>query len=397
MSIHIAIVGSHEFVATIRSLGSPEDVRFAYHPYEHPHEAASIAKTLGSFDGVFFSGSFPFAYATPHLSHVAAHHVVQDETVLLTTLLYATLTHSVSLNQVSLDLVEPERLTSILESFPNERVAPVVMRIHPELAFEDVIAFHASHQAGQAKLAITSIERVHHELVRAGYNSQLMIEPTTTVRHHLDRLIQQVRQQLADAAQFAIIRYETNEQTLHDHLASVRYLGGHLESPHDHNITVLTTKGEVINAFDEDTLAPNGTYLIGIGYGTDYQQADEHAQIALSAASDERIRIVDDSKRLSFPTRDAHIPYRVTEQLAFDFIKQAGVSPVNIGKILQFAKRKHEFTAKELTDYLDVTRRTTERLIKKLHGAGIVDVIGEEMSYSQGRPRAVYKFNFPTS
>ncbi|MCT4775761.1 MULTISPECIES: helix-turn-helix domain-containing protein [Exiguobacterium] len=397
MSIHIAIVGSHEFVETIRSLGSPEDVRFAYHPYEHPHEAATIAQTLGSFDGVFFSGSFPFAYAIPHLSHVAAHHVVQDETVLLTTLLYATLTHSVSLNQISIDLVDPERLTSILDSFPNERGIPTVMRISPDLAFEDVIAFHASHQVKQTSLAITSIERVHHELVRTGLNSQLMIEPTATVRHHLDQLIQQVRQQLADAAQFAIIRYDTDDISLRDHLASVRYLGGHLESAEDLLLTVLTTKGEVMNAFEEDTLAPNGTYRIGIGYGTDYQQADEHAQIALSAASKERIRIVDDSKRLSFPTRDAQIPYRVTEQLAFDFIKQAGVSPVNIGKILQFAKRKHEFTAKELTDYLDVTRRTAERLIKKLHDAGIVDVIGEEMSYGQGRPRAVYKFKFPTS
>ncbi|UTT41633.1 helix-turn-helix domain-containing protein [Exiguobacterium aurantiacum] len=397
MSIHIAVVGSHDFVETIRSFGAPEDVRFAYHPYEHPHEAAVVAKALGSFDGVFFSGSFPFAYATPHLTHVAAHHVVQDETVLLTTLLYATLTHSVSLNQVSIDLVEPERLTSILDSFPNQRSAPVVMRISPDLAFENVIAFHANQQAGQAKLAITSIERVHHELVRAGFNSQLMIEPTATVRHHLDQLIHQVRQQLADAAQFAIIRYDTDDTALSDHLASVRYLGGHIESTEDHNITVLTTKGEVMNAFDENTLTPNGTYRIGIGYGTDYQKADEHAQIALSAASEERIRIVDDSKRLSFPTRDAHIPYRVTEQLAFDFIKQAGVSPVNIGKILQFAKRKHDFTAKELTEYLDVTRRTTERLIKKLNEAGIIDVIGEEMSYSQGRPRAVYKFNFPTS
>lgn len=397
MSIHIAIVGSHEFLKTIRSLRTTEDVRFAYHPYEHPDEAATIAQTLGSFDGVFFSGSFPFAYATPHLNHVAAHHVVQDETVLLTTLLYATLTHSVSLDQVSIDLVDPERLTSSLDSFPNERGAPAVMRIRPDFAFEDVTAFHTSHQAGHAKLAITSIERVHHELVRAGFNSQLMIEPTTTVRRHLDQLIQQVRQQLADAAQFAIIRYETDNPKVLDHLASVRYLGGHLESAQERHITILTTKGEVRNAFDENTLAPNGTYHIGIGFGTDYQQADEHAQIALSAASDERIRIVDDSKRLSFPTLDAHIPYRVTEQLAFDFIKQAGVSPVNIGKILQFAKRKHEFTAKELTDYLDVTRRTTERLIKKLHDAGIVDVIGEEMSYSQGRPRAVYKFKFPTS
>lgn len=396
MSIHIAIVGSHEFVATIRTLGAPEGVRFAYHPYEHPHEAAVIAKTLGSFDGVFFSGSFPFTYAAPYLQNVATHHVVQDETVLLTTLLYATLTHSVPLDQLSIDLVEPERLTSILESFPNHASTPAVMKIEPSIAFEDVITFHTEHRAKQAKLAVTSIEQVHRQLVRDGYHSLLMIEPRTTVERHLDMLIQRIRRQFADDAQFAIIRFETDDKALLEHLKVVRYLGGHIESTDDGRITLLTTRGETNNALDTSTLSPTGDYRIGIGYGTQYQQAYEHAEIALSAASKERIRIVDDSKRLSFPNREDRIPYRVTEVAVFDVIKQAGISPVNIGKIMQFSKHHLEFTAKELTDHLAVSRRTTERLIKKLHDAQLIEVIGEEMSYNQGRPRAVYKFNFPT-
>lgn len=396
MSIHIAIVGSYEFVETIRSLGSPEDVRFVYHPYEHPHEAETIARTLGSFDGVFFSGSFPFTYAAPNLQDVATHHVVQDETVLLTTLLYATLTHSISLDHLSIDLVEPERLTSILDSFPDRASTPAVMKIEPHIAFEDVITFHAGHRAKEAKLAVTSIEQVHRQLVRDGYHSLLMIEPRTTVERHLDMLIQRIRRQLADDAQFAIIRFETEAKSLLDHLKVVRYLGGHIESTEDGRVTLLTTRGEVNNALEASTLAPPGEYRIGIGYGTQYQQAYEHAEIARSAASKERIRIVDDSKRLSFPNREDHIPYRVTEASVFDVIKQAGISPVNIGKIMQFSKRRLEFTAKELTDHLAVSRRTTERLIKKLHDAQLIEVIGEEMSYNQGRPRAVYKFNFPT-
>lgn len=397
MSIHLAIVGSSDFIATITALAPDyEDVRFAYYTYQHPQEAASIAKQLGSYDGAFFSGSFPYFYALPYLSTNMAHHVVQDETVLLTTLLSAALTRAVSLEHVSIDVIEPRRLAAILSSLPEVTTPPHLMKIHPDVDFQDVFAFHANLQPAQTNLALTSIERVHYQLQEQGYESQLMIEPPSTIQHHLEQLIQRIRQHLADNAQFSIILYKTDSKALREHLAAVHYLGGHLEMTEEASIVLLTTKGETVNALEESTLAPvSGGDRIGIGYGTHYQQAYEHAQIALSAATDERIRIVDDSKRLSFPKRDDVIPYRVTEELAFDIVKQVGISPANAGKIIQFSKRKLEFTAKEMTDYLNVSRRTTERLIKKLHDAHLVSVIGEEMSYAQGRPRAVYKFNFP--
>lgn len=397
MSIHLAIVGSSDFVATITALAPDyEDVRFAYYTYQHPQEAASIAKQLGSYDGVFFSGSFPYSYALPYLSTNMAHHVVQDETVLLTTLLSAALTRAVSLEHVSIDVIEPKRLATILSSLPEVTTPPHLLKIHPDVDFQDVYAFHANLQPVQTNLALTSIERVHCQLQEQGYESQLMIEPPSTIRLHLEQLIQRIRQHLADNAQFSIILYEADSKALREHLATVHYLGGHLETTEEASIALLTTKGETVNALEESTLAlTTGEERIGIGYGTHYQQAYEHAQIALSAATDERIRIVDDSKRLSFPRRDDVIPYRVTEELAFDIVKQVGISPANAGKIIRFSKRKLEFTAKEMTDYLNVSRRTTERLIKKLHDAHLVSVIGEEMSYAQGRPRSVYKFNFP--
>lgn len=397
MSIHLAIVGSADFVATMTAF-APDypDVRLVYYTYQHPQEAATIAKQLGSYDGVFFSGSFPYSYALPYLNTTTAHHVVQDETVLLTTLLSAALSRAVTLDHVSIDVIEPKRLATILSSLPEGTLSPQLMKIHPDIDFQDVFSFHANLQPVKTNLALTSIERVHHQLKEQGYESQLMIEPSSTIRYHFEQLLQRIRQQLADSAQFAIILYDTESKALHEHLSSVHYLGGHLEHSDRQIISLLTTKGEIINALEESTLTPlSDDYRIGIGYGTHYQQALEHAQLALSAATDELIRIVDDSKRLSFPKRDESISYRVTDELAFEIVKQVGISPVNAGKIIRFSKRQLEFSAKEMTDYLAVSRRTTERLIKKLYDAQLVHVIGEEMSYAQGRPRAVYKFNFP--
>lgn len=395
MSIQIAIVGSSAFVATV-SHAAPkfDDIRFAYFTYTHPRETAQIAAQLGSYDGVFFSGSFPYAYATPYLNETIAHHVVQDETVLLTTILYATLAQKLTLDELTIDVNEPERLNDIFTAFTN-LTQPAVMKIDPDVDFADVFRFHVSHQQRDSKLAVTSIERVHRQLLEEGFNSQLMIEPVSTVIHHLENLIGQVRKHLADLSQFAIVLYATTSIALREHLHTMRHQG-HVETQDDTTL-LLTTKGEIAHALETATLSPrDDDSVIGIGYGSDYQTALEHARIALSASTEQQMRIVDATKRLSFPESGESVQYRVTDENAFDIIKRIGISPVNIGKILAFSKRKHEFTAKELTDYLGVSRRTTERLIKKLHDAGFVDVIGEEMSYAQGRPRAVYIFKLPS-
>lgn len=394
MAIHLALVGSDTFVSTVMNAVSFDDVRFSPFPYQHPKEAAHIAQQLGSFDAVFFSGSFPYAYAVPHLKGILAHHVVQDETVLLTTLLYASLTQHVPLDRLTMDVNDPERLTSILATLPGI-VQPDVMKIDPDVSFPDVFTFHASKQPEAATLAVTSIERVHDELIEAGFNSLLMIEPTRTIVHHIEKLIEQVRHAQAEAAQFAVVHYDSTTPTLQNHLASFPHYG-HIEIDSD-KTTLLTTKGVIERALEENALGPvEEETIIGIGYGPDYQTANAHATIARSASTLHQIRIIDATKQLSFPGLDETISYRVTEDRTFDLMKQLGISPANVSKIIRFAKQTHEFTAKEMTDFLHVSRRTTERLIKKLVDADYVEVIGEEMSYAQGRPRSVYKFKLTT-
>ena len=76
--------------------------------------------------------------------------------------------------------------------------------------------------------------------------------------------------------------------------------------------------------------------------------------------------------------------------------KETQLSPLNISKIIAFNKGRQntQFTAHDLSEYLQVTRRTTERILKKLVDKDYVRVAGEEMSYQQGRPRTVYILNF---
>lgn len=54
-------------------------------------------------------------------------------------------------------------------------------------------------------------------------------------------------------------------------------------------------------------------------------------------------------------------------------------------------RRDNRFTAGDIAEYLQVSRRSAERLLKKLVDCKLVEVVGEEQPYRQGRPRSVYR------
>lgn len=398
MSIHIAVVGSPAFIQQIiKDSSSLPDVRIEGFPYDDPREAEDIADQLLFFDGAFFSGSFPYTYATEKANIPYAHHVVQDDVVLLTSLLYLTLTQHMRLEDISIDLVDMSRLESIFASFPSHVPSSQVKLLNPYMNLDDLFAFHEQLQeSGTTRFALTSVEQVHRRLLSSGYASQLMIEPKERILHHFHEFLQQIRLKKSDQSQFAVLFYsDASEDTL-NHMREHHYFGGKLMESTQDGIVLLSNKGKIESAMSNGYILLEDTPgHVGIGYGSDYQRAFEHARLALHTTSNATIRIVDDSKRITFTDQPAPIHFRVTQTRVYDMMKQTGMSPTNIEKLIRFSTNQLEFTAKELTDYLQVTRRTTERLIKKLVDAKLVHAIGEEMSYSQGRPRNVYKFQFP--
>ena len=88
---------------------------------------------------------------------------------------------------------------------------------------------------------------------------------------------------------------------------------------------------------------------------------------------------------------------KTTEPALVEMAEKTKLSPANISKLMQYSliRQTKQFTANDLALYLDVSRRTAERTLKKLVDYKYATIIGEEMTYRQGRPRALYEFNFP--
>lgn len=76
--------------------------------------------------------------------------------------------------------------------------------------------------------------------------------------------------------------------------------------------------------------------------------------------------------------------------------EETGISVATINKLVAFIRlrRDNRFTATDLAAYLQVSRRSAERILKKLADKEFVRAVGEEQPYQQGRPRALYRINF---
>ena len=76
--------------------------------------------------------------------------------------------------------------------------------------------------------------------------------------------------------------------------------------------------------------------------------------------------------------------------------KKIGITPKYLSKIraLQENLTKREFTSKELSEFLEITERSVNRIVKPIINSGYAEIIEHEICSSAGRPRRVIKFKF---
>lgn len=69
------------------------------------------------------------------------------------------------------------------------------------------------------------------------------------------------------------------------------------------------------------------------------------------------------------------------------------ISVATLSKVSTFLRLRNykAFSSNDLSDYIQFSKRSAERLIKKLVDNELIKVVGTEQPYQRGRPRAIYK------
>ena len=410
MKIRVAVLGSKSFIQRIKILESKlPSIRMDYYIYNTPKEAVDIVKNIKPCHVVFFSGSLPYDYTKEARESlpIPSYYLKQDETAIATTLLSISYSNAVPLKHLSIDLIEPEHVQNVLQDIDQTKHLPYTLKIKPSLNLDEVIQFHSKlYNNGYTSLAITSIHAVYKVLQQKNIPVIRMLDPKNSIIKGLEEAKSMALLAKSQSARIAIGYIQLSEDSIIQD-ESFKKITNSIQAnaiKEDNLYTLYTTEGDVQRALDHNTIVTWFSLFvrpikIAFGYGKNVVEATQNAKHALSYAQENTAFIITENKDLlgPFPDKNKQIKLKTNHPELIQLAKLTTLSPANLSKIMQFSRSRSsvEFTAYDLEVYLQVSRRTTERIIKKLVDHGYVQIIGEEMVYQQGRPRSIYEFNLP--
>ncbi|MBJ8110618.1 transcriptional regulator [Bacillus cereus group sp. N6] len=420
MMIKIAVVGSKEFMENLLPIAHKlEEIEIDPYIYLHPAESSELLKRLKPCDFIFFSGDLPYYMAKEirEQLRIPSTYLQQDETTVASSILSVMYHQRIQPHKISIDLVDRSFITNVFHDIgikENPQVLDYENMLWSKDEINRVIDFHvAKYQSGDAHLALTSIHAVYDELQKIGIPSERMIDPKQSIIHGLkDAKIKAelAKSHSATVGACMISSLELREGLLEQLDAISKELRGSFKKVDEMTFILYTTRGDIesiikTNMINNLFASIEGTIAIGFGYGKTVKEAEQNAKIAQSFAKNNPIDhcfyILTSDKELfgPFPKEQRVQSLKNDNPELMKIAKETKLSPANLSKIIQFSQSHPslKFTAADLSEYLQVTRRSTERLLKKLVDYGYAHICGEEMPYQQGRPRAIYEMNLPVS
>ncbi|WHY01200.1 transcriptional regulator [Neobacillus sp. DY30] len=413
MATKIAVIGSREFLEKILTVGSQvEDITIDPYIYQQPQEAAELARTLMPCDVVFFSGALPYYFAKKHLENLTLPMLIltQDEIAVAASLLSIAHKSKIPFERISIDLFDASNIDHVLSESEIKIECLNIMDFKQQMLedsfnLERIVQFHFNlWEQGLTEVALTSVHAVYHQLQSLGVPAIRMADPQISLLRGLQTAKDQADLFKSKAAQVAVgyLSLQEPQQEQIDNLA--HSLNAYIQPINQTLFIIYSTRGEMDKYRLNDFLEKwSGTILVGFGYGSTMKEADQHARIALQFAEKELSSkcgyILTEDKEMVGPFPYEHKQYSLKNDhpMLIQVAKETKLSPSNLSKIIEFSRSRQslQFTSADLTDYLQVTRRSTERIIKKLVDNGYVKVVGGEMVYHQGRPRAIYELHLP--
>ena len=411
MRTKIALFGSESFCQrALQFTKQRSDILLDLYSYRVPHEAKELITSLRPCDAILFSGSLPYLAAKHALDAIPipATYLKQDETEIATTLLSISLKQSFQLDKLSIDVPDITVLNNVLADIQSSNQQPHIYPLTENYSLQELVKFHQkSAEEGQTTIAITSVHAAYDCLLSLGIPVHKMVSVKSSFLQAVDVLSQDAMLQKSESFKMVVGSLEINQATAIEQTAIERLtetLHAHCMST-DNTLLLYTTQGALQTAlqrpeFKQATDVCKGH--IAFGSGHTLTSAKENAVSALNYMKDnqtEGLYLLDENKvlhNLLHLTEDT-IELRVIEPLFTEMAEKTALSPAVLSKLTQFGQshQSTQFTANDLATYMDVSRRTAERTIKKLASSDYIHTVGEEMTYRQGRPRAIYELNFP--
>lgn len=193
-----------------------------------------------------------------------------------------------------------------------------------------------------------------------------------------------------------------------DIIEYAKEMEGNIQITGQNEYLIISNKGVLYNSENLRTINEilNKKYKsyfsfgLGIGEGPTINQSEKNAKIALKKSIDEGKNNVylHDGGNIQGPLfSQKEIAYKVSfNKETVCISKKIGISTIYVEKIRSIIKKldKSTFTSKDLSDFLNITERSTNRLLQKIIQSGYGQELVSKTTNGVGRPRRLVKINF---
>lgn len=435
--IHIAVISSSEFIAQIDVIGQqfPNVVMHRY-LYAQPADAYDLMDEVRDMDVLLFAGPLPYYFAKPKIDQmqVPAVYIPSDEYTVAQSLLHLICNEQRALEHISIDIHKAAYLNDVVDEL-NIDISNWFVKdcshmltaenIHFDL--EEIFSFHVElWKEGRTQFAITNVDYIYTRLQALGVPCSYLIVPAKAIRDTFTKAITYNELAASKHAELAIgliIFHDKNSsygdfngmdadvsltmQRLLLDLAtqtetSIRLVGMDQFVLYGTrgSIDYMVMNGLIEQLFADISACSNIVASIGIGYGITAKEAEGNARSALYHARQQpdcAVYIASSEKEVFSPAADS-APFLLKSEKAsiLEVADRTNLSITTVTRLKQFTTlhREQSFTANDLASAMSLSRRSAERLIKKLAESSYIQKVGEEQPYQSGRPRAVYRIQW---
>lgn len=429
LTIRLGIFGSEESVNIIRSVVE-KNAAFKSVPiiWElREEENNPLQPYCESVDAWLFSGIVSYSYAKRWGEfNQPAYYVEYTGSSLYKTLLWASYAQDLKIDELSFDSFELEDLRNILKEVNIGEKPLYVKPFNESQTITDYVDFHYSKWKEQKiKGAITCIPQIISKLENLGVPVFGALPTKSAIESKLNSILLTFELQRFQNAQIAVQMLELDIQNKiskdlfsTDELLNIelkitdkllkyaKRLHGSLKAAGLGRFVIFTTKGvmeEITNSFrlmpevvelDEIDLK---SVTCGIGVGHSAYEAEIHAVNALIHAKEYGkgtwMALLDNYEFIG-PLGSPHqINFSYHSDELESISKKTSLSVSTISKVASSLEKikTNEVSVKELSQFLQIMPRSTQRIISVLEKHGYASVVRHESPHVRGRPKKIYQ------
>ncbi len=431
MKIKMGIIGPRDSVEKICEVAEEFKEKIDVFPYiyEKKEEAIQIVKeNQMKVDVILFSGHIPY-YITKYNNVIKkpALYIPRVGTSILKSLLEIS-KQGMDHRRMSIDSVKKESVNEVAKELDLKFEKIYIIPYEENIEYEKLADYHYDlWQKGEINIVVTGLSKTYERLKKLGV-PVFKLRPTVFLtREYINKAIYKAKVKRIESTQIAIqivkiknrnsnMSSEYNFLQIKNRLENLlidytKSIFGSLFPFGRDEYMIFATRGAIDSNLNTSNFhehiniekSNNITFASGIGYGNTVYNAEFNARIALDYAMNKEnscIYIVDEEGNIKGPISNKEndfIEYSlsVTDENIKKIAQKINISPAYVSKIQAIIKKstKDTFDAEEISNYLDISRRSARRILNSIVEANYGQVIATESKSKTGRPRKIYKID----